>query len=105
VFFSSAVFGGIHLLNLLNPDSVLSWVIAQSVWASALGWMYAEIFLRTRSLYLPIVLHVGINGTASVWFHGLNDSNFTSALFGIPFFGVVPALFGILWCRLLARRT
>lgn len=101
VLVSAAVFAAIHLLNLLNPASNPVWVLAQTTWAFAFGVMYAEVFIRTRSLYVPILIHLLVNGTVSVWFHGLGDQSLTSALLGIPFFGVVPAFLGILWVRWL----
>ena len=99
VLVSSAVFAAIHLLNLLNPASNLVWVLAQTTWAFAFGIMYAETFIRTRSLYIPILIHLLVNGTVSVWFYGLGDQSLTSALLGIPFFGVIPAILSIIWVR------
>jgi membrane protease YdiL (CAAX protease family) len=101
VLVSSAVFAGIHLLNMLNPASNPVWVLAQVVWAFAIGVMYAEIFVRTRSLYLPILIHYLVNGTVGVWFYGLDGGGLTDALLGVPFYGVIPALLGLTWLRLL----
>ncbi len=105
VLLSSAVFAGIHILNLLNPESDPLFVLAQVVWAFAIGVMYAEIFIRTRSLYLPILIHFLVNGTVDVWFHGLDGRSLASAMLGIPFYGVIPALLGICWLRLLRREA
>jgi membrane protease YdiL (CAAX protease family) len=101
VLVSAAVFGGIHLLNLLNPASSPVWVLAQAVWAFAFGVMYAEVFIGTGALVLPILIHVLVNGTAGVWFGGFEGQGLASALYGLPFFGVIPALLGVLWARLL----
>lgn len=104
VLVSSAVFAGIHMLNLLNPGTNALWVIAQVVWAFALGIMYAEVFIRTRSIYMPVMIHFLVNGSTSVWFHGLDGRSDESALYGIPFYGVIPAMLSLLWAR-LARKS
>jgi membrane protease YdiL (CAAX protease family) len=104
IVISAAVFGGIHLLNLLNPESNVIWVSAQAVWAFAFGVIYAYLFVITRTILPLILIHYSVNATGGVWFRGLETQDVTSALYGIPFFGVLPAGLAILWGRFLWQR-
>ncbi|MFH1277318.1 MAG: CPBP family intramembrane glutamic endopeptidase [Candidatus Eisenbacteria bacterium] len=104
VVVSAAIFAGLHLLNMLNPESSTVWVLAQAMWAFGLGVMYAYLFITTRTILPLILIHYLLNGTVSIWFRGLDGQDLTSALFGIPFFGLLPAGIAILWGRYLWRR-
>lgn len=55
VFWSSLLFGLSHLMNLARQD--LPTTLYQVSFAFALGALYAAIYLRTGSLWWPIVLH------------------------------------------------
>jgi membrane protease YdiL (CAAX protease family) len=101
VMISSVIFACLHLLNIPNPQYTTVWVLAQTVWAFGLGLMYAHLFVTTRTIWPPIVLHYLINGMVGVWMRGLDGQDLTSALYGIPFFGLLPAGLAILWSRYL----
>jgi len=69
VFWSSLLFGLSHLMNLARQD--LPTTLYQVGFTFALGALYAAIYLRTGSLWWPIVLHfandfIVIAGTGSV---------------------------------------
>ena len=104
VVISAIIFGGIHLLNLANPGYSTVWVLAQATWAFGLGLMYAYLFITTRTIWPPIVIHYFINGMVGVWLQGLGGQDLTSALWGIPFFGLLPAGLTILWGHYLWKR-
>jgi len=101
VMISAVIFACLHLLNMLNPEYTTVWVLAQTVWAFGLGLMYAYLFVTTQTIWPPIVLHYLINGMVGVWMRGLDGQDLTSALYGIPFFGLLPAGLAILWGRYL----
>jgi len=101
IVISAAIFGAIHLLNILNPEYSTIWVLSQTVWAFGLGLMYAYLFVTTKTIWPLIVIHYLINGMVGVWLYGLGGQDVTSALYGIPFFGLIPAGLAILWARYL----
>lgn len=104
VIFSALLFAGIHLLNALNPEIPTAWALAQVVWALGLGILYGHMFITTDSLWSQILLHYMLNGFVGVWFRGLDTMDQTSALYGIPFFGLIPAALSIFWVAFLYRR-
>ncbi|NIO00737.1 MAG: CPBP family intramembrane metalloprotease [Candidatus Latescibacteria bacterium] len=104
VVISAAIFAGIRLLNMLNPEMNQSWVLGQAAWAFGLGIMYAYMFIRMKSLIPLILLHYFLNALVGVWFPGLDTQDVTSALYGILFFGIIPGGLSILWIRFLSRR-
>jgi membrane protease YdiL (CAAX protease family) len=104
ILVASAVFSGLHLLNALNPQTDTFWALAQATWAFALGALYSLLFVKTGSLYPGIVLHYLGNAMVGVWFRGLDSQSISSALYGLPFYGVLPALACIILVREVARR-
>jgi len=71
VVISSVIFGLVHLANLVHTD-VLP-VVAQVVFASAMGVFFAALYLRTKTLIIPIILHGFINLTSQIWGAFIND--------------------------------
>ncbi|MDR2600032.1 MAG: CPBP family intramembrane metalloprotease, partial [Oscillospiraceae bacterium] len=53
---SSAIFGILHIMNIVIVGDLLP-VIAQVIWATFFGVFYAALFLRTKTLWIPILLH------------------------------------------------
>jgi len=104
ILFSAVVFAGIHSLNILNPQLQMFWVFSQVIWSFGFGFMYGYIFVKTKSLTPLILLHYLINGMVNVWFYGLDKNDFNSSVYGIPFFGLIPAGLAILWVMFLYRR-
>ena len=104
IFVSASIFAALHLLNVLNPEAEKAWVLCQAIWAFGLGIMYAYILVEWRSLYPLIILHYLINALVGVWFRGLDAQNLNSGLYGIPFFGLIPAGLAMLWARYLSSR-
>lgn len=74
---SGIIFGMVHLQNMINAD-VLG-VLVQSVGATVLGILFAEIYYYFRSLKSTIILHAGIDFLAALEF-GLFESVSTSQL-------------------------
>ncbi len=101
---SSAIFSGLHLLNIFNPETAKVWVVCQVIWAFGLGLMYAFILIRMKALLPLIFLHYLINAFVGVWFRGLDTQSLTSGLYGILFFGILPAGLSVLWVYFLSSR-
>jgi len=53
---SSAIFGVVHIVNVIVVGEFLP-VIAQVIYATFIGVFYAALFLRTKTLWIPILLH------------------------------------------------
>jgi membrane protease YdiL (CAAX protease family) len=56
IIFSALGFGLMHLLNLASGRELV-WVMGQVVWAFILGLFYGYVFVRTRSLLPPMIVH------------------------------------------------
>jgi hypothetical protein len=58
---SSLVFGLVHLVNLFQqPENVVG-ILSQVFFACAIGVFFAGLLLRTGNMFLPILVHAGIN--------------------------------------------
>jgi len=106
IIFSALGFGLIHLLNLAN-GSELVWVLGQVVWAFTLGLFYGYVFVRTRSLLPPMIVHYLGNvfiGSLTGYMQS-RASIEIQALFGVIFsLGIVPTTLMILWTRFFVAR-
>jgi len=56
VLISSAIFGVVHIVNVIVVGEFLP-VIAQVIYATFIGVFYAVLYLRTKTLWVPILLH------------------------------------------------
>jgi len=66
-FISSAVFGVVHIVNVIVDGEFLP-VVAQVIYATFIGVFYAALFLRTKTLWVPILLH-GLSNVSSQIFY------------------------------------
>lgn len=57
---SSILFGISHITNLFLGDSLVK-VIGQIFSTTAIGFYFAVLFLRTRTLWVPILVHMLVN--------------------------------------------
>ena len=53
---SSVLFGGLHLLHLIEGQNLVA-TLSQAAWATALGFLFAAVALRTQSIVPLIVIH------------------------------------------------
>jgi CAAX protease family protein len=67
---SSVLFGGLHLLHLIEGQNLVA-TLTQAAWATALGFLFAAVALRTQSILPLIVIH-GL--TDSIAFVALNGA-------------------------------
>lgn len=106
IIFSALGFGLIHLLNLASGRELV-WVLGQVVWAFILGLFYGYIFVKTRSLLPPMIVHYLGNafiGSLTGYMQS-RASIEMQALYGVLFsLGIVPTTLMILWARFFASR-
>jgi membrane protease YdiL (CAAX protease family) len=101
IIFSSAAFGLMHALNLVNGANLV-WTIGQVVWAFIMGLFYGYAFVRTRSLLPPMIVHYLGNVFIStlVGYLQVKASIEVQALYGVTLsLGVIPVILMILWTR------
>jgi len=63
---SSVVFAMVHLSNIIAYGDVLPFV-SQIVVAIATGLFFAALFLRTRTLWIPILMHALLNLSVQIF--------------------------------------
>ena len=63
VFVSSAIFGFGHIFNILDPrtEPNLLYMLGFCLFAMMIGVFYAALYLRTKTLWAPIILHALFN--------------------------------------------
>lgn len=59
IFLSSSLFGLGHIFGALGQP--FTTVIAKTVWAAALGVYFGAVYVKSKNLWVPIVLHLLIN--------------------------------------------
>ena len=106
IFFSSLAFGLMHLLNLTNGADVV-WVMGQVTWAFILGLFYGYVFVRTRSLLPPMIVHYLGNAFIGslVGYIQARASVEIQVLYGVTLsMGVIPVTLMILWTKFFTSR-
>jgi len=66
---SSILFGGLHLLHLIEGQNLVA-TLTQAAWATALGFLFAAVALRTQSILPLIVIHALMDFFAFLAFNG-----------------------------------
>jgi hypothetical protein len=106
IIFSALGFGLMHLLNLANGADLV-WVVGQVVWAFIIGLFYGYVFIRTRSLLPPMIVHYLGNVFISS-LTGYMQARATieiQVLYGVIFsLGVLPVTLMIMWTRFFSNR-
>jgi membrane protease YdiL (CAAX protease family) len=106
IIFSALGFGLMHLLNLASGRELV-WVLGQVVWAFILGLFYGYIFVRTRSLLPPMIVHYLGNafiGSLTGYMQS-RASIEIQAIYGVIFsLGIIPTTLMILWTRFFVSR-
>ena len=101
IIFSSLGFALMHLLNLVSGRELV-WVMGQVVWAFILGLFYGYMFIKTRSLLPPMIVHYLSNVFISslTGYMQSRASIEIQTLYGVIFsLGVIPTTLMILWTR------
>lgn len=71
VLVSGIAFGLVHIINILNGD--ISATLLQVCYASGLGIFLGSIYLRTRNIWGPVILHSLVDFSAYI-FNGEPDT-------------------------------
>jgi membrane protease YdiL (CAAX protease family) len=106
ILFSSLGFGLMHALNLLNGADLV-WTMGQVVWAIIMGLFYGYVFVRTRSLLPPMIVHYLSNIFISslTGYMQARASIEIQVLYGVLLsLGIVPVTLMILWTRFFSSR-
>jgi membrane protease YdiL (CAAX protease family) len=106
IIFSSVGFGLIHLFGLAFGSEPV-WILGQVVWAFTIGLFYGYVFVRTRSLLPPMIVHYLGNVFIStlVGYIQTRASIEVQVLYGVILsLGVVPTTLMILWTRFFTSR-
>jgi membrane protease YdiL (CAAX protease family) len=106
IIFSSVGFALIHLFGMaFGSDPV--WALGMAIWAFTIGLFYGYVFVRTRSLLPPMIIHYLGNAIIStlVGYIQTSASIEVQILYGITLSqGVVPTTLMILWTRFYTSR-
>ena len=66
ILIASVLFGLGHIFGALGQPVIT--IIAKTVWATALGVYWGAVYVKTRNLWVPIILHLIINLGAAIPF-------------------------------------
>lgn len=106
IVFSSLGFGFMHVLNLANGADFI-WVMGQIVWAIAIGLFYGYVFVKTRSLLPPMIVHyLGNVFIGSLTGYMQNRASIEiQVLYGITLsLGIIPTTLMILWTKFFTSK-
>jgi hypothetical protein len=106
IIFSSLGFGLMHALNLVGGADLV-WTMGQVIWAFLIGLFYGYVFVRTRSLLPPMIVHYLGNVFISslVGYIEARATIEIQVLYGVIFsLGVLPVTLMILWTRFFSNR-
>lgn len=59
ILIASALFGLGHIFGALGQP--IATIIAKTVWATALGIYFGAVYVKTKNLWVPIILHLIVN--------------------------------------------
>ncbi|EOL43132.1 hypothetical protein RV11_GL000651 [Enterococcus phoeniculicola] len=80
IFFSSIVFGLLHIASSLNPETAFILVILQIINALLLGYVFSVIYDKNHSIYIVIVFHGLFNVFATISNGSTVEKNITAVL-------------------------
>ncbi|KGO32613.1 CPBP family intramembrane glutamic endopeptidase (plasmid) [Oenococcus alcoholitolerans] len=86
---SSVLFGLEHFLNLYSQSLLLT--VVQVCQTMAMGFLFASVFLRTKNLLFPMILHFCIDFMATIFWGMQNPAqvSFESSFFVIMLYLVI----------------
>jgi membrane protease YdiL (CAAX protease family) len=104
---SALVFGGIHILNLMNGPlntELFIGVLAQILWSTSYGLFYGYLFVKTNNLIPCMLLHYVGNGFISFWwFTPYASFQVFTILMLVFYIGLFPTLMSIIWVKYASR--
>lgn len=60
IILSSVIFGGMHIANIFSGVEVVS-ALVQAIQASLLGIIFAAVYVRTKNIWIGIIMHACID--------------------------------------------
>ncbi|MHA1412774.1 MAG: CPBP family glutamic-type intramembrane protease [Promethearchaeota archaeon] len=97
---TSILFGLFHYVNLLVGQSLII-TVNQSIYAAALGFLLGYIYLKTKSLLVPMIVHYLIDSVGQIFYQIWFDNLINFFIYGIFGLGVVPAILGMLLVKII----
>jgi membrane protease YdiL (CAAX protease family) len=99
---SSIIFGIFHLINILYGQD---WVytIFQVIFASAFGFLFGYLFIKTNSLLPSIILHYLFDSLGQLFVNTIFPNELSVVLFLIFGIGMVPAILGIVLVFIITK--
>jgi membrane protease YdiL (CAAX protease family) len=61
IIISSALFGLVHLSNLINRPEILIGTISQVIYATTMGVLYSIIYIKCKNIWPTIIIHALFN--------------------------------------------
>jgi membrane protease YdiL (CAAX protease family) len=105
IIISSVSFGLLHFTNILSGQNWIS-TIFQVLYATELGFLFAYIVIRTKSLIPVILMHYLVDSLGQLFAQGaIFYNDFSVILYQLIAVGVVPAFFGILLVYLITKHA
>ncbi len=102
IILSATFFGVFHLFNIIVGQD---WVntIFQVFFATALGFLFGYIYIKTNSLLPSIMVHYLVNSLGQLFVNALFYNDVSYALFLIFGIGLVPATLGIIFIYIMTK--
>jgi len=104
---SAVIFGYVHILNLLNGPltyELVTFVVAQIIWATIISILYGYMFLITGNLYANMFLHWFANGMSNCFMYLPYVTPEIHALLNIVFnIGLMSTLISLGWIFLVNK--
>ncbi|MHA1241950.1 MAG: lysostaphin resistance A-like protein, partial [Promethearchaeota archaeon] len=98
----SLLFGLFHYFNLLSGSDLFTTSL-QVILATMSGFLLGYLFIKTKSLIPSIILHYLINTVGQLFIPATFDNMIQLSLFAIIGIGILPAVFGILFVKLVVK--
>ncbi|MFX1364832.1 MAG: lysostaphin resistance A-like protein [Promethearchaeota archaeon] len=102
IILNGLFFGLFHLLNLLSGQNYYL-TFMQIIFASFLGFAFAYMYTKTKSLIPSIIIHYLIDTIGQLFLNVTFPNLFNATLFLVFGIGVVPTLLIMIIVRLLAK--
>jgi membrane protease YdiL (CAAX protease family) len=98
----SLLFGLFHYFNLLSGSNLFATNL-QVIYAALLGFLFGYLFIKTKSLIPSIILHYLVDSLGQLFLNATFDSVIQASLFAILGLGLLPAVLGMLFVKLVVK--
>jgi len=98
----SLLFGLFHYFNLLGGSNLFATNL-QVIYAALLGFLFGYLFIKTKSLIPSIILHYLVDSLGQLFLNATFDNIIQTSLFAIIGLGLLPAVLGMLFVKLVVK--